>query len=119
MQTNDREPDRHTAPFAAQPETETLQCRNELDRTNWIGLLLECQANISGGNGAGLIPAPGIRCSSNRMYVVTYADAANRMFALLGQVQAAQANWWRLKDSVGVAISGEALDAIDLTGGWP
>lgn len=108
-----------TADFDGQPEPETLQCRNELDRTNWIGLLIECQANIAALNGAGSIPSPGIRCSSNRMYVVTYDDAAARMFALLGQVQAAQANWWRLKDDVAAAETNAALRAIDLTEGWP
>lgn len=107
-----------TADFAGQPEPETLQCRNELDRTNWIGLILKCQYAIS--LGAGELPIdPPIRCTSNRMYAPSYSDAAGRMFALLGLVGEAQANNWRMKDLVQAAESGEALNAIDLTEGWP
>lgn len=111
-----------TADFPDQPEPETLQCRDELDRTNWLGLIVECQVaiatdpqNAPGAN----IPDPGLRCTSNRMYVVTYAEAMSRMFSLLGMVQQAQANWWRLKDLVRSAATSEELNAIDLTEGWP
>jgi len=110
-----------TADFEGQPEPETLQCRDELDRTNWIGLIIECQAAVAADplNVDAPIPAPGLRCTSNRMYVVTYGDAMQRMFALLGSVQQAQANWWRLKDLVRDAATGEDLNAVDLTEGWP
>lgn len=107
-----------TADFAGQPEPETLQCRNETDRTNWIGLILECQFALAQGQGDEDIPAPGLRCTSNRMYVITYNDALSRMLSLLGAVQQAQANWWRLKDLVRAAETGEGLNAIDLTEGW-
>jgi hypothetical protein len=107
-----------TADFEDQPEPETLQCRDELDRTNWLGLVLKCQFAIQAG--AGDLPIdPPIRCTSNRMYAVTYNDALARMLVLLGQVGAAQANWWRLKDEIGLAKSGEGLMGIDLTEGWP
>lgn len=107
-----------TADFDGQPEPETLQCRNELDRTNWIGLILKCQFAMSQG-GSDLPIDPPIRCTSNRMYAVSYAEAFGRMLALLQVVGDAQANWWRLKDLVASAESGEALNAIDLTEGWP
>lgn len=107
-----------TAEFDGQPAPETLQCRNDLDRTNWIGLVIKCQAAISLGFGDQLIDLP-IRCTSNRMYAVTYADALARMFALLNQAGAAQANWWRLKDLARSVDTREALQAIDLTEGWP
>jgi hypothetical protein len=107
-----------TADFEGQPEPETLQCRDELDRTNWIGLLLKCQAAIS--QGAGALPIdPPIRCTSNRMYAVTYNDATARMYALLNQVGAAQANWWRLKDLVRACGQREDLALIDVDEGWP
>ena len=110
-----------TADFDGQPEPETLQCRDETDRTNWLGLVLECQAVISADPDAAAapLPAPGIRCTSHRMYDITYGDALNRMFSLLGLVQQAQANLWRLKDEIAAAETGEALNAIDLTEGWP
>lgn len=107
-----------TADFDGQPEPETLQCRDELDRTNWLGLVFKCQFAIQAGAGDAPIDPP-IRCTSNRMYAVTYNDALARMLVLLGQVGAAQANWWRLKDMVRGAISNLALNAIDLTEGWP
>jgi hypothetical protein len=107
-----------TATFAGQPEAETLQCRNEMDRTNWLGLVIKCQFAIQALAGGAPIDPP-IRCTSNRMYAVTYDDALARMLVLLGQVGAAQANWWRLKDAVRAAQTGEALNALDLTQGWP
>jgi hypothetical protein len=108
-----------TAEFDGQPEPETLQCRDELDRTNWIGLVIQCQAAIALGAGDAMIPSPGLRCTSNRMYVISFSDAVTRMFALLSQVQSAQANWWRLKDLCTAAETAEDLNAIDLAEGWP
>lgn len=107
-----------TADLAGQPEPETLQCRNELDRTNWIGLVIKCEAAIALGAGDVPLDIP-IRCTSNRMYVVTYNDALGRMFALLNQVAQAQQNWWRLKDEARAAEHRGDLDLIDVTVGWP
>lgn len=107
-----------TDPFEGEPEPETLQCRNEHDRTNWIGLLLKCQAAIAVGGGDLLIDPP-IRCTSNRMYAVTYIDAQTRMYALLAQVAAAQANWWRLKDEARAVTRREDLNLMNLDEGWP
>jgi hypothetical protein len=107
-----------TADFAGQPEPETLQCRDELDRTNWLGLVFKCQFAIQAAAGEAPIDPP-IRCTSNRMYAVTYNDALSRMLVLLAQVGAAQANWWRLKDLVRAAASNDALRVIDLSEGWP
>lgn len=106
-----------TMPFDEEPEPESLQCRNELDRTNWLGLVVRCQAAVAVG--AGGLPGPEIRCTSNRMYRITYQDGLDRMFALLTQVQAAQANWWRLKDLVRACPTRKALDDINLDEGWP
>lgn len=107
-----------TADFEGQPEPETLQCRNELDRTNWFGLLIKSLA--ARDEGFGDVPiSPPIRCTSNRMYAVTYDDAIARMFALLDVVGAAQANWWRLKDEARAVEKRTDLDLIDLSAGWP
>lgn len=114
-----------TAPFPGQLAAETLQCRNELDRTNWLALLAMCDAQQRAADLSGdptlmdaPIPVP-IRATSNRMYVVSYADAKARMFVLLGQAAAAQANWWRLKDECRAAPTWQALEAVDMTEGWP
>lgn len=107
-----------TAEFDAQPEPETLQCRDELDRTNWLGLLMKCQAKIAMGRGEEPCDPP-IRCTSNRMYAVSHEEAQARMYGLLDQVGQAQANWWRLKDAVRDCPSREALSLIDLEEGWP
>lgn len=108
-----------TADFEGQPEPETLQCRNELDRTNWLGLVVKCQLAIAGGFGDVLEAGTRIRCTSNRMYQVTPNDALSRMAVLLGQADQAQQNWWRLKDLTRDAQTREDLDAIDLDEGWP
>lgn len=112
-----------TAALAGEPAPETLQCRNELDRTNWIGLLLKCQAAIAQGAGLLVMDIP-IRTTANRNYFVTYNDAQARMFVLLQQAAVAQANWWRLKDAVRAveaetrADAARFLQAIDLNAGW-
>lgn len=108
-----------TAPFEGQPEPETLQCRNELDRTNWLGLVLDCQVKIQLGYGDVVEAGSAIRCTSNRMYQVSPNDALNRMIVLLGQAATAQSNWWRLKDLARDVETAEALEAIDDTEGWP
>lgn len=114
-----------TAPFPGQLAVETLQCRNELDRTNWLALLALCNAQQRAADLADdqtlmdqTVPFP-IRATSNRMYEVTYASARSRMFALLAQAAAAQANWWRLKDECRSATTAAALEAIDMKAGWP
>lgn len=107
-----------TAPFEGQPEPETLQCRNEHDRTNWLGLLIKCLS--ARDMGAGDLPMdPPLRCTSNRMYAVTHNDALERMFVLLDQAARAQANWWRLKDAVRDCPTRAGLADIDLEQGWP
>jgi hypothetical protein len=108
-----------TADFEGQPEPETLQCRNELDRTNWLGLVVDCQVKIALGYGDVVEVGTAIRCTSNRMYQVSPNDGLARMLVLLGQAQTAQANHWRLKDAARDALTQEALDAIDENEGWP
>lgn len=113
-----------TATLSGQPEPETLQCRNELDRTNWLGLVVKCQYAM--GLGAGDVLAAGtvIRCTSNRMYALTPNEAYGRMLALLNQADIAQRNWWRLKDLVRAVEADRPTDgarflaAIDLDAGW-
>jgi hypothetical protein len=108
-----------TADFVGQPEPETLQCRHELDRTNWLGLVMMCQLAIAAGLGDDLAAGTIIRCTSNREYAITPNDALARMVALLGLADLAQRNWWRLKDECRSVTTTQALEAIDMGAGWP
>lgn len=109
-----------TADFVGQPEPETLQCRNDLDRTNWLGLVVKSQLAIAQGVGDELAAGTRLRCSSNRMYAVTPNDALSRMISLLGMVDLAQQNWWRLKDLCRAEpLTAADLQAINLNEGWP
>lgn len=113
-----------TPDFAGQPEPETLQCRNELDRTNWLGLLAKCteaQRIATDADNPDIMQmvATELRCTSNRMYPVTFADARARMLALLSLVDAAQQNWWRLKDLCRDLATRQEVLAINMDEGWP
>ena len=115
-----------TADFDDQPEPETLQCRNELDRTNWIGLLIKAQAVALIASEAEDPEAvmsqpcdPPIPCTSNPMYRPSWSSVIARMYALLEQAAQAQANHWRLKDECRSVATRQALEAIDMTQGWP
>jgi hypothetical protein len=105
-------------PLEAYPG-ETIQCRNELDRTNWLGLKDICEEAIAADLGGLPIPEPGIRCTSNTFVRPTFAETLDLMREVRGYALAAQANWWRLKDLCNGAVSRDELAAIDLEEGWP
>lgn len=107
-----------TSEFEGQPAPETLQCRNEHDRTNWLTLMGLCGEAVLAGFGDELIPVP-IRCTSNRMYVVSFEDCLERLRVLRSQAAAAQANWWRLKDVARSVSDWRELERLDLDEGWP
>lgn len=98
---------------------ETLQCRNELDRTNWLTLKDICAEALAADLGDELIPASGIRCTSNAFIRPTYAETLALMQALRAWAMAAQANWWRLKDACRTVATRADLEAINLAEGWP
>jgi hypothetical protein len=108
-----------TADLPDQPEPERLQCLNVLDRTNWLGLVVDCQLKIALGYGDVVEAGTLIRCTSNRMYQISPNDALARMAALLTQADLAQRNWWRLKDLARSVETRDALLNIDLEEGWP
>lgn len=98
---------------------ETIQCRNEWDRTNWLGLKDICAEAMAADLGDELIAEPGIRCTSNVFIRPTYADTFELMRQVRTYALAAQANWWRLKDLARTVSTIRELNAIDLTEGWP
>lgn len=113
---------------------ETLQCRNELDRTNWMELRDLCRQAIEAekayyaanelpdpvdGWGAGLITAPGIRTTSNAYIRPTVAATLAILATITAWAFEAQANWWRMKDEARAATNRQDLEAIDLEQGWP
>lgn len=99
-------------------QAETLQCRSDVDRCNWLAMHSMCMEAISAGMGDELIPV-GFRCTSNRSYAVTFSEALGVLQGLRTWAAMAQANWWRLKDAVRDCTSREALKDIDLDEGWP
>lgn len=112
---------------------ETLQCRNELDRTNWLGLTQKCEWVMRDERlfyealelpapevlGDYQIPEPGIRCTSNAFIRPKLYEVIGLMEGVLTYAEAAQANWWRLKDLCYAVTSRQALEAIDMSEGWP
>lgn len=97
---------------------ETLQCRNEHDRTNWLGLLMGAQIAVAAGQGASAYPVK-IRCTSNAEYQVTNAQAVAHMLGLLGWAGAMLAAYWSVKDSIKDATNSASVDAVDVTAGYP
>lgn len=98
---------------------ETLQCRNELDRTNWLTLKDICFEALMADLGDALIPAPGIRCTSNNFIQPTFAYTFELMRSLRAWAFQAQANWWRLKDLARSQTDWRELEAMSIDEGWP
>lgn len=105
-------------PCALSGVPETLQCRDDRDRTNWLTLLGICDEAIRLGAGAQNIPVP-VRCTSNRSYVISYNDCLALLKNLRTWAAGAQANWWRLKDLVAACPTRVGLNDINLEEGWP
>lgn len=97
---------------------EVLQCASDTDKTNWLIFLGACQEAVIAKHGDDDVPIP-LRCTSNRSYVITFAEAVALILNMRTWGLTAQANLWRLKDEIAAAETGEALNAIDVTEGWP
>lgn len=97
---------------------ETLQCRNNEDRTNWLALLDACREAVDLGAGAVPIQPP-LRCTSNREYALTCAETIPLLKGVRGWAGALLTRRWALNDAVRDADTIEALAAIDLKAGWP
>jgi len=105
-------------PITMSGQDETLQVGRDVDRTNWLTFLGICDEAVAAGLGDQNAPFP-VRCTSNTLYTVTYAEGAALVRDLRLWAASAQANWWALKDAASAADTAEALNAIDETQGWP
>lgn len=106
-------------PLTLDGNAETLQCATDTDRSNWLifkGALDD--ALLAGADPDSIIPIP-IRCTSNNNYAITFAQAAQMIADMRTWGFAGQVNCWRLKDEITACTTGEALNAVDLTEGWP
>lgn len=97
---------------------ETMQVARDVDWRNWLVFLGICDEAVSAGVGDQPAGLP-IRTTSNRNYVVTYEEGAGIVRNLRTWGAQAQANWWALKDAARAAKTAQALNAIDITEGWP
>lgn len=97
---------------------QTLQCRTDHDRTNWIGLMLKCQMMVAAGAGAQPCDMP-LRTTANLGVQFTYAETLQIMLAILQWSAAMLGARWALKDACDTAATAEDLAAIDLSSGWP
>ena len=97
---------------------ETLQLRDDADKTNWLIFLGVCNEAVTGLLGSSTIPLP-IRCTSNRTYFITYLQAQTLVRDMRAWGFAAQANAWLHKDALAMATTGEELNAVDVKAGWP
>jgi hypothetical protein len=105
-------------PCTLDAQAETLQLRDQTDRTNWLALMLACQINIGAGNGAGMI-SPGVRTTANRTHAMTYSACITLLGSLLTWASSMQGNIWLKVDAITAAIDQTSLGAIDITTGWP
>lgn len=111
-------------PCTIQGNAEHLQTRDADDKANWLATMFACQGKIAIGQGDQPCPLP-IRTTSNTTYALTASDAFTLVEAGQAWVAGTMKRSWDLKDAVAtVAASSDddiqpALDAIDITAGWP
>lgn len=96
---------------------ETLQVRNDTDRTNWLGLQAICQAQIAAGHGD-VAGAP-LRTTSNTNFTITFNEAAQVLIGIPVWQATVYQRLWAIKDAITAAVTDADLDAIDVTTGWP
>lgn len=106
-------------PIVLEGNAETLQIARQIDATNWLIVLGICNEAEALGAGDQMLPAPGLRCTSNRNYLVSYSAAGQIVRDLRAYGLAAWANRTRLADLARDCPTRQGLDLIDLEEGWP
>lgn len=106
-------------PVTFEGVSETLQVGRDSDKSNWLifkGALDDAVGARAPLDGPSPLP---IRCTSNNSYSLTLGEALTVISDMRAWGFAALGNSWRLKDALNAAQTGEALNAVDLTEGWP
>lgn len=93
-----------------------LQTR-ESDLPYWLALAQTASIQIGLGNGD--VPHGAIRTADNVNVPVTASQALAAMLGMQAHLGAILAHSWALKDQIAAAADGAALDAVDITAGWP
>ena len=96
----------------------TLQVRNSEDRTNWLTSSTSYGAAIAGGMGATV--GAMFRTADNETFMLTFNEGYQVLVVgMAAWGQSIYARLWALKDEIEAAADQAALDAIDITAGWP
>jgi hypothetical protein len=96
---------------------DTLQVRDS-DKANWLTLKDVCDDAIAAGGGGQPCAMPP-RTTNNAYVTGTYAETKALLQNLRSWGGAMMARLFVLKDAVDTAADQAALDAIDVTTGWP
>ncbi|MDB5651950.1 MAG: hypothetical protein JWL62_3470 [Hyphomicrobiales bacterium] len=96
---------------------QVLQVRDNEDRTNWLTSQAAYSAAVASGNGASLGAA--FRTIGNETFNLSFAEGLQVLLGMAAWGAAIMARSWVLKDQIAAAQSVDALDAIDVTAGWP
>lgn len=96
---------------------DTLQVRDS-DKANWLTLKDVCDDAIAAGGGSQPCAMPP-RTTNNGYVTGTYAETKALLQSLRSWAGAMMARLFQLKDAVDSAADEAALDAIDVTTGWP
>ncbi len=102
-----------SGPLAGQ----TLQLRNNLDRTNWLTSQAAYGAAVAAG--AGAVSGATFRTAENITTVMTYAEGLGVLLDMAAWGASVYAACWAIKDAIAASADDAALDAVDLEAGWP
>lgn len=97
---------------------QVLQCRTYgEDRTNWLTSQGAYKAAIDAGQGT--VVGAKFRTKANVNFDLTYDEGYGVILAMSAWGALVVARAWDLSDQVRDAPDAAALDAIDITDGWP
>lgn len=103
-----------TGPLASH----TLQTRDGDDKVNWLTSQAAYSAAVMAGQGAAM--GATFRTADNITIVMSFADGLSVLLSMAAWGSAVFGRSWALKDAIEAAGDDPAaLDAIDITVGWP
>jgi hypothetical protein len=102
-----------TGPIAGK----TLQVRDETDQINWLTSQAAYLAAVSAGQGAAM--GATFRTADNSTITCSFSDGLNTLLAMADWGKQLYQKSWSLKDAIIAAEDQAALDAINVSAGWP